>query len=376
MIAYLEIMIPLLAALVTAAWGYKKFLDERDFKSYQENVKNLFSSDKEVLLSAIATLGFYKDKKRYSDDVIDILLNRFYTELDYDVINAVIMELSQVSTKDEIVYISQKLLDINRNFVIQKSPTQERRKAIEGIYNTLEVQYFEQRKRAGNPDDDITQQQKKYLNEKRNELLHYNDLLEYKLAWHEQMVSDALGMSLLQANRRGVTRDFKLTFYGNSISYSQLYNIVLGQWIIRFTDFTSTSLQEISSSKISIFSSTFKNCTVRRCCFKEGKISNVEFINTKLDTVTFKNIEFEDVYFIGVELNNCDFKDARGLNPLLFYNCKITASCSFNEEFDESMINSTTKEQLIINLQNSSRSLYGKWLITNAVDNQDTSEQS
>ncbi|MBK8901948.1 MAG: pentapeptide repeat-containing protein [Anaerolineaceae bacterium] len=315
----------------------------------------------------------------HNKDVTDILLNRFYTELDYDVINALIMSLSQVNTEDEIVYVSQKLLDINRNFVIQKLPIRERRKIIRDIYWDLEAKYlgrlriFETQKSADadNEEHNLSLYQPEYLDEKRDEYLHYHDLLEYKLAWHKQMVSDALGMSLLQASRRGLTKKLELTLYGNSISYSQFYDIYLNQLIIRFSDFISTSLQEVSSSETLIFSSFFDKSTIRRCNFRNGKISNVEFINTKLDTIKFENVEFEDVYFLGVELNHCDFTSVRGLNPALFYKCKITAPCKFDDEFDDSLINSVTKEQLLFDLESSPRSLFGKWLITETVNKLD-----
>lgn len=362
-------ILALLAAIFTALLGFKQFLIERDVKSYQENVKNLFSQDKEILLSAIATLGYYKDKKRYRNDVIDILINRLYTELDYDVTNAIIAELSQVSTNNELNKISQKLLDINRSFVIQSTPLKSRKEVVARIHQRLKVEYIEQLEKTKDLDDDIIQQQNEYLNEKRQEYLHYDDLLEYRLFWHKQIVSHAIAILLLEANRQGLTKAHKLRFYSNSFCYCQIFDITLMVCSIKYTDFMHTRLQEVKSPKTEISTSYFESALLRECRFEEGKISHVEFINTKLDGVDFGKVEFEEVYFIGVEMNNCKFDNTNGLDPLLFYNCTI-ANCSFSEGFDTRKIKSVTKEALMTKLRESERSLFTQELITKAVESQ------
>ncbi|MBD2359458.1 pentapeptide repeat-containing protein [Tolypothrix sp. FACHB-123] len=368
MAKFIEILVPLIPAIAAAIWGYIKYADERDIKIYQENVKELFSSNKDILLSSIATLGFYKDKKKYKKNVIDILINRLYTELDYDLINAIVTELSQISTKNELILISRSLLDINRNFVVQALPINERKKCIESVCEQAEKDYLYQLNKFEDFGEQTVQQQRDYLNNKRRDAQYLNDLHQYKLGWHKQVISDALAMLLLEGNRRNLTKDFSLNLYYNSIHYSQFFNVRLKCLYIEFSEFISSSLLEIFVGTLLVRSSFFGDGSlIRLCTFKTGQLSNVEFIDSKLDNVVFENVSFQDVYFIRTELNHCIFRNVKGLDPLLFYSC-VYRGCEFDESFDISLINSVTKQKMLEGLKKSSRSIFGRKLISDALD--------
>ena len=128
---YYEVLIGLLATLFTGYMTYIKYLDDRQFKYYKDNLKNLFSVNKEEVLAAIATLGVYKNNRRYKKSTSDTLLSLIYTNLDYDISNAIIGVLTQKTAKDDLKYIAEKLIEINRNFFIQSYPVGQRKEGIE-----------------------------------------------------------------------------------------------------------------------------------------------------------------------------------------------------------------------------------------------------
>ena len=368
MAKFIEILIPLIPVIATATWGYIKYADERDVKIYQENVRDLFSSDKNILLSSIATLGFYKDKRKYKRNVIDILINRLYTELDHDLINAIVKELSQISTKNELILISQSLLDINRNFVVQSLPISERGERLKDVCHQAEKDYLEQLKKLEQLGEETVQQQKSYINSKRRDAQYLNDLHQYKLGWHKQVISDALAMLLLEGNRRNLTEDFSLSLYYNSIHYSQFFNIRLKGLHIEFSEFISSSLQEIFVGNLLIESTFFgEGSLIRLCNFQQGQLSSVEFMDAKLDSVVFENVNFEDVYFIRTEFNNCIFRNTKGLDPLSFYSCEHRG-CKFDRDFNIGLINSVSRQEMLEMLEKSSRSILGRKLISDALE--------
>jgi hypothetical protein len=106
---------------------------------------------------------------------------------------------------------------------------------------------------------------------------------------------------------------------------------------------------------------------IRLCNFQTGQLSNVEFIDSKFDSVVFENVNFEDVYFIRTEFSHCIFRNVKGLDPLLFYSC-VHRGCEFDENFDIGLINSVAKQEILERLEKSSRSIFGRKLILDALD--------
>ena len=365
MMDYLKIVLPILATLITALWGIIKYFKERTLKTYSESIKSLFSDDKKVVLSTIATLDFFKNKKSYKNNVIDILVNRLYTELDYEIVNAIITELSQVSNEKEFKYISQKLLDINRNFELQSSQINKRyetlNKANKEIYERYDQIPIE---------DKIKDEELKFIIESKRITRSYEVLSKYQLNWHKQIVGEAFAMLLLEANRKKITENLDLKLFENNMSGTHLFNFRLNNLRLLYAAFKDASLQELFVKNIQFEHAFFENAIIRRCAFNGGKISNAEFVNTKLDWITFDNIEFEDVYFIGVEFNKCTFTNVKGINKKLFFNCRIISDCKVIESnFTFENLNNT-KKGIKDTLDKSNRSIWGRRYIKRKLEEQ------
>ena len=73
MIEFIGIILGFAGTLYTGYMGYRKYLDEKQFTYFRENIKNLFVKNKDELLAAIAILGVYKNRKEYKKSTIDIL---------------------------------------------------------------------------------------------------------------------------------------------------------------------------------------------------------------------------------------------------------------------------------------------------------------
>ena len=89
----LKILGTLLPVLLTGLAGYFKYLDQKSAGQYSDNLKNLYSTQKEQVLSSVANLVTFRNKPRLKRISLDILINRLYTELDYNICNAISNQL-------------------------------------------------------------------------------------------------------------------------------------------------------------------------------------------------------------------------------------------------------------------------------------------
>lgn len=118
-------IIGIIVPVVSALWAYRKFLYENKLQKFKDANADLFKANNQEVLAAIATLGVFRRDRRFRKNTIDVLLSRLYTELDYDITNAIANTLIQYENPKDLKYIADELLGINRNFFLQTFPIEQ-----------------------------------------------------------------------------------------------------------------------------------------------------------------------------------------------------------------------------------------------------------
>lgn len=240
MFQYFDLLLGFLGALFAAYQGYVQYLDEKQFNFYKEAIKNLFSSDKEEVMAAIATLGVYANRRKYKKSTIDTLINILYTELDYDVSNAIIGVLIQSGKKGEVEYIASRVIEINRNFFIQSHPLSQREKDIKkrieelGKTGTPAQEEPKDNEQPGSAEPDLG-----------SSLRKLEDTNKFQLKWHKLITADVLAMILGKATKIGLTSGIKLEFYQNDFNNSYLVGFEIENFAIRHTAIGSSNIMDL-----------------------------------------------------------------------------------------------------------------------------------
>ena len=325
MIETIGIILGFAGTLFTGYMGYRKYLDEKQFTYFRENIKNLFVKNKDELLAAIAILGVYKNRKEYKKSTIDILSNLLYTELDYDISNAIIGVLTQASELEELNYIVEKLIQINRNFFIQSYPLQSRQDDLKAEYESLSSEYS----KLLNGKNDSGKLLADTEADLRAKWLKFKNMNDYELKWHKLATADVLAMILNKVDKLNLSKTLKLDFYQNDFNYGQFAGLHLNNCSIRHSAVSTSVLFHIAFVNFLIDDSTFSRSSIEGCTFFGGKFSSTSFINAVFENVVFENTEFKDTFFFGAVLRDCTFKNTKGLTGLHFYNCNILNNTQF-----------------------------------------------
>jgi len=326
-------------------WGFIKYLDEQKNTYYKETIARLFSEDKNQKLAAIATLGIYIDNDmnknwlkssfkwvknqfssdRYETNSINVLVNSLYTELDYNILNAVKGVLSKVEA-NKAEYVINAMIAINRNFFMQKYP-------IGNIKTDLST-YF-----------DKLRDSKKLLKDRkedsvlvRHEKITMQRYEEYEKAsydyatvkWHSLRSTDFLFMFLSEMSKSNKSQNFDLEFYQNNFDEGLINQCTLNKCKITRCSFENCSLSDVTFDNLQLIDNTiFFNSSFSKCSFKNGTISNSLFDNTKLPGTSFQEVTFGDVFFLGADLTNTTFENIKGLNPIYFYKAENIDKATF-----------------------------------------------
>ena len=339
-----EIILGFLGTLVTAYFGYKRYLQEKQFNYYRENIKNLFSTNKEEILASIATLGIFKNVTDYKKSTIDTLINRLYTELDYDISNAISDVLTQVVTGEEAIYVSKRLIEINRNFFVQTFPLSKRKTALEDIYKLAEKKYLEL-KSTENGDKEVIGNWHGLMKEKWGEFNSQADIVDYKLLWHKQILADTLGMILRKSTELNLPQR-GLRFYQNDFNNCNFSGVTIENCFMDNSAFSQSALTDVTLRDIDIISdTTFTSSSISDCRFIKGFIKRNVFANALFTNVLFDGVAFEDVYFPGATIENCEFRNVTGLKPEQFYKAKLK-NVNFNNAVDLAAIQATTYDKV------------------------------
>jgi uncharacterized protein YjbI with pentapeptide repeats len=325
MIETIGIILGFAGTLFTGYMGYRKYLDEKQFTYFRENIKNLFVKNKDELLASIAILGVYKNRKEYKKSTIDTLSNLLYTELDYDISNAIIGVLTQASELNELTYIVEKLIEINRNFFVQSYPLQSRQNDLKAGYEGLSGAYSELIEGKTDSGKLLTDTEAA-LKEK---WIKYKNMNDFELKWHKLATADVLAMILNKADKLNLSKNLKLDFYQNDFNYCQFAGLHLNDCSMRHSAMSTSLLFHIAFINLIINNSTFSRSSIQGCSFSGGEITSTSFINATFENVTFENTIFRDTFFFGATLRDCTFKNTKGLTSLHFYNCKFPQAIQF-----------------------------------------------
>ena len=332
MFDYFEVLIGFLATLVTAYMGYKKYLNQRQFTDYKNNLKNLFSNKKTEKLAAVATLGVYKNRRLYKQSTVDTLLNLIYTELDYDISNAVIGVLAQTDNKEDFEYIATKLIEINRNFFTQSYPMDHRKKDIEESYTSISKDFLVKKNEAGKEDEELAQW--KNITEKKWIILR--QINDYELKWHKLATGDVLSMILRRAEQAKIINQIKIEIFQNDFNYCQFNGFSLYKGRIRRSALSVCAITDVSFIDFDVI----EDCTFARTNFtggvvSGGKIRDTSFCGAIFEGVTFKDVEFENAFFIGATLRKCVFNNVKGLNGIEFYSAYVSDDTKLDKSIRE-----------------------------------------
>ncbi len=350
MLEYVDLILGLLGflgALFAAYEGYVRYLDEKQFNYYKDTIKNLFSSDKEEVMAAIATLGVYTNRRKYKKSTVDTLINILYTELDYDVSNAIIGVLIQSGKKDEVKYISSRVIEINRNFFIQTAPLSSREKDMKERLS--EIQNSEKEPQTAK-DESSTEPKMEMTIQKQIKRLE--DTNKFELKWHKNVTADVLSMILNKAQKVGLTSGLDLEFYQNDFNYCYLAGFELDNFAIRHSAISSGNIMDLNFINMKqIYNSTFAYSYISDCHFSGGKISNSSFCRCSFNNVIFENVNFVDSFFFGATFNNCEFKNVKGLRPEQFYKITFLSPTNFNNAINIDDIGKFSAEQVLAYLE-------------------------
>ena len=348
MFQYIEVLLGFLGALFAAYEGYVRYLDEKQFNFYKDTIKNLFSSNKEEVMAAIATLGVYTNRRKYKKSTIDTLINILYTELDYDVSNAIIGVLIQRGKKDEVKYISSRVIEINRNFFIQTAPLSNRERDIQDRMKEIRVPD----NKPAEPKEGSTEGAPKSELEIQKLLKKLEDTNKFELKWHKNVTADVLSMILNKAQKVGLTTGLDLEFYQNDFNYCYLAGFNLDNFSIRHSAISSGNIMDLKFSDMKqIYNSTFAYSYISDCFFSEGKISGSSFCFCSFNNVIFENIKFVDSFFFKASFNNCEFKGVTGLKPEQFYGVKFLSPTNFNGALNVDDLGKISSEQVMAYLE-------------------------
>jgi len=347
MFQYIELLIGFLGTLFTAYEGYNRYLDEKQFNYYKETIKNLFSTDKEEVMAAIATLGVYANRRKYKKSTVDTLINILYTELDYDISNAIIGVLIQSGKRKEVQYIASRLIEINRNFFIQSDPLKQREEDIRKRIEKTGAVKIDAKDEAAANEETNGEKQPGTNDGKKDQLKKLEEMNQFRLKWHKLVTADVLSMILNKATKMGVDSGLNLEFYQNDFNYCYLTGFSLDSFSIRHSAIGSGNIMDLKLVNFQkIYSSTFANSLIADCVFSGGEISGSSFCKCSFENVVFENVEFKDSFFFMARMRNCSFRNVKGLKPEQFYLAEIFPDTNFNGAISKGEIVQLTPERV------------------------------
>jgi uncharacterized protein YjbI with pentapeptide repeats len=325
----LGIIAALVPVLATGLFGYWQFLNQRRSIQYSENIKSLYSASKEEVLASIANLVTFKKSPQMRRITQDVLINRLYTELDYNVCNAIgsqLVSMIERNNPQELNYIIQRLIEINYNYFLQTYGIGQRAADLKDILGKVEKDYAEQLKHK---DDEtkvtgLAADIKKRVTEKWNEYNTVKDLNDYRLMWHKQVIADTIGMILSSATSRQFN-NISVNFVANDFNYCTFRNIAIHNCSVKKSAFSQALLQQVKLDNVYINDAIFSSSIYEDMELSNGKIIKTTFHGSSFRNVKFCNIQMEDVCFLGCSFIDCSFDNkVTGINPVSMFKCEFS----------------------------------------------------
>ncbi len=353
-------IIGIVSGISSALWASRKFFYEKQLERFKDANINLFKTNKQEVLAAIATLGVFNRDRKFKQNTIDILLSRLYTELDYDVTNAIASALIQYSNRRELKYIADELAGINRNFFLQTYPIRQMISDLKKNWTSFkemeraDFRASEPAAGAGDAEtkppleveklppaetdnlettplpeaekgwdierDNLIEIKEKLLNEFQR--MYPKDL--YELVWHKQITGDTYSRIMRKASREsrltGRQKRLEMRLYQNDFNYTHLAKINTSKCSIENTAISTAILSDVVFSNIKfIKDTTFSSSSFRNCTFEDGRIVGSSFIGCTFKNVVFRRISFEETFLCGSYFSNCRFIECENTNPEFFF---------------------------------------------------------
>src|ERR1700730_4781121 len=204
-------LIGIISSILAGLNALRKFRYEKKLDQFKEANLNLFKKEKEQVLAAISTLAIFKRDRRFENHTTNVLLSRLYTELDYDVTNAICNTLIQYSNRKELMKISAEILDINRNFFVQATPVSQMIIDLDSSWKNLkyppnaEDAKKTQGSQTANVDNTNTINEiersvsNELLEQYEKRSLEWIPKKRYELTWHKQITADTYSRILRRA---------------------------------------------------------------------------------------------------------------------------------------------------------------------------------
>jgi len=324
-------VIGIISGIASALWAYRKFLYEKQLEKFKDANVNLFKTDKQEVLAAVATLGFFNRDRKFKQNTIDILLSRLYTELDYDITNAIVNALIQYSNRRELKYIADELVGINRNFFFQTSPLIQMSSDLDRKFDLFKRFEINKLKEG----ETLTEIEKINVAKIKQKLLaEYQKIFPkamYELLWHKQITSDTYSRIMRKASREsklfGRKRRLEMHLYQNDFNYTHLAKINTSKCTIDNTALGSALLSDVFFSNIKfIKDSTFSGSSFRNCTFNKGRFIGNSFLDCAFKNVVFNKISFQETFFWGASFSNCRFINCRNADPVFFFEATFNST--------------------------------------------------
>jgi uncharacterized protein YjbI with pentapeptide repeats len=307
-------LVTLATAAISGWYGYSKYRYEKKLEKFKETNTDLFNKDdKQLVLAAIATLSIFKKDKQFEKNVTDVLLSRLYTELDYDVTNAIGNALLQYSNRNELIEIASKILEINRNFFVQTNPIKQRGYDIDKMMSDLN-KLQTKADTTSTDKSDIGLETK--LDMARTSFQEALKVIfpkqQYELMWHKQTTADTYAMVIRRAHLEKVGEGLDIQLYQNDFNYVYMAQFKTSSCSLIRSALSAGVYADVDFLNISLI----YQCYFQRSYFNDSSFVGGKMVDTTFDTSTFENVKFENMDFSKTTFYQCSFSRTR------FVNCK------------------------------------------------------
>jgi len=369
--ANLTWIIGIISSIAAGLSALSKFRYQNKLELFKDTNVNIFKKEKEEVLAAISTLSVFKKDPRFERQTTNVLLSRLYTELDYDITNAICGALIQHSNRSELIEISSEILDINRNFFMQTYPINQMVSDLDRSWNDLnsptasQMEVGDPEKEKENENDVAKQQAQTPLSTLLNfEKISSSDLSEiykqrfltwipkkrYELTWHKQITADTYSRILRRAYRSELTgwnrlrqrfykfiratdrsnifKELDMNFYQNDFNYAYMAGFNTSSCNILRSAISAATIVDVGFLNIDhIRFTSFENTNLHNCRFRGGVAElDTKFTSCKFYRGSFENIYLKEVDFYATTHEGVTFDGETARNILKMDQCSFNYS--------------------------------------------------
>lgn len=379
--ANLTWIIGIISSIAAGLSALSKFRYQNKLELFKETNVNIFKQEKEEVLAAISTMSVFKKDSRFEKHTTNVLLSRLYTELDYDITNAICGALIQYSNRRELLDISSEILNINRNFFVQTSPVNQMISDLDRSWSALNAESSGTKgdtdenadgktkdnvQESAEKETDLSKQpkqsateslgnleramSKELLDNYRQRSLTWLPKKRYELLWHKQITADTYSRilrrayysqpsgwnlmrqkfyRLIKAKRKyNRFKELDMGFYQNDFNYVYMADFNTSSCSIVRSAVGSAVIVDVGFLNIGrISGSSFLESAFHNCRFRGGIAeSGTSFRSCTFSKGSFENIHLQEVDFYGTTHNGAIFDGENLRNTFVL---KMD-HCSFN----------------------------------------------